>query len=600
MQHRIRPAYLRPAAIAGGVLAVGAGGLYLAGSLVNGDGIDPGTQIRGVDVGGLSKAEARQKLERELAADEGAKPLPVRFGERESAVDPGAAGLSVDTEATVDKAARSGADPVTVIGGLFRTGGDVDPVVHVDEPKARAALKDLAAKDRQKVRNGAVTFENGKAEARPARTGHTLDTDGALTALRAAYLPEKPAAETVLPTRETRPKVTAAETQRALHEFAEPAMSGPVTLDVGGSELTIGQDTLAEHLALEPDDSGRLKPRLDSEGLFKDPDVAEPLARITGGAENAELELDGDRVVAASDGRAGQEVTADALGKAVMPLLTKTGADARTGKVATKTTQPEITREKAEQLGLTEKMSSFTVNFEPAQYRSTNIGRAVELINGSLVMPGQEWSFNRTVGERTKANGFVDGTIILNDQYTKAAGGGVSTVATTLYNALFFAGVKPLEHGAHSFYIERYPEGREATVAWGSLDLRFLNDSGHAIYIKAESTDTSVTVTFLGTKKYDEVLATQGPRENVKEPEERESTSEQCEPQTPLEGFDVTVERIFKNDGVEVKREPFHTHYTPRDKITCEPKPTEPNQTDASEKPAQDQAAAEDEPTAGE
>ncbi|MDI3385515.1 VanW family protein [Streptomyces sp. B-S-A8] len=577
MQQRIRPGYLNPAAIAGGVLAVGAGGLYLAGTLINGDGIDPGTRIRGVDVGGLSRAEAEQKLQRELVAGEGAQPLAVRIGDREDTIDPAAAGLSVDTEATVDRAARGGADPVTVIGGLFRSGGDVEPVVHLDERKARAALQDLAEEHDQQVRDGAVAFKDGKPEARQARTGHTLDVDGAVTALRSAYLPEKPAARTdrtQLPTHDTEPKVTAAETGRALREFAEPAMSGPVTLDVGGGELTIGPDTLGEHLDLKADASGRLEPHLDSAGLIKDPEVAKPLARLTGAAKNAELGLDGDRVVVASDGRPGRTVTDKALGKAVLPLLTRTGAAARTGEVATRTTQPQITRESAAELGLTEKMSSFTVDFERAAYRTKNIGRAVELINGSLVKPGQEWSFNRTVGERTKANGFVDGTIILNGMYTKAAGGGVSTVATTMYNALFFAGVKPLEYGAHSFYIERYPAGREATVAWGSLDLRFLNDSGNAIYIKAESTDTSVTVTFLGTKKYDEVLATQGERENITQPKERTNTSEQCEPQTPLEGFDITVERILKDDGREVKREPYRTHYTPRDKVTCEPEAT--------------------------
>ncbi|BFO18523.1 hypothetical protein SHKM778_49110 [Streptomyces sp. KM77-8] len=226
-------------------------------------------------------------------------------------------------------------------------------------------------------------------------------------------------------------------------------------------------------------------------------------------------------------------------------------------------TQPEITRENASRLGLTEKLSSFTVDFEPAAYRTTNIGRAVELINGSVVMPDETWSFNRTVGERTKANGFVDGIMIYGDRYTKAPGGGVSAVATTVFNAMFFAGVKPVEYGAHSFYIERYPEGREATVAWGSLDLRFANDSGKALYIQAESTGTSVTVTFLGTKKYDEITSVKEPRTDVRQPETKVSTDGQCVPQTPLEGFDVTVERVFHADGREVKREPFHTRYAP-------------------------------------
>ncbi|MFC7303642.1 VanW family protein [Streptomyces monticola] len=568
MRRRIRPAQLHPAVLAGGALVVGAGGLYLAGTLLAGDDIDAGTRIHGIDVGGMSRADAERKIEKELVAGDGSKPLSLKFGDRTDTVDPAAAGLSVDTKATVDEAARTGADPITVIGGLFRSGGDVDPVIRVDEPKARAALQKLAEKNEQKVRDGAITFSQGKAEEKAPRSGHTLDADGALDALRGAYLGDGSATE--LPTRETKPKVTADETGRALREFAEPAMSGPVTLKVAGKQLTINQSVLGKHLTLKPDDSGKLTPKLDSKGLLADPAVSQPLTALTGKAENAKLRLDGDRVVVASDGKAGQEVTDKALGKAVLPLLTKTGAAARTGEVAATTKQPQVTRENAAQLGLKEKMSSFTVNFEPAAYRTKNIGRAAELINGSVVMPDQTWSFNRTVGERTKANGFVDGTIILNDQYTKASGGGVSAVATTMFNALFFAGVKPVEHGAHSFYIERYPEGREATVAWGSLDLKFLNDSGKAIYIQAEATDTSITITFLGTKKYDEVTAVQGPRENVKQPGERKNDSKKCEPQTPLEGFDITVERVLKQGGQEVKREPFRTHYTPRDKVTCE------------------------------
>jgi vancomycin resistance protein YoaR len=271
----------------------------------------------------------------------------------------------------------------------------------------------------------------------------------------------------------------------------------------------------------------------------------------------------------AEDGRAGHVITDKALSKAVMPLLRRTGA-ARSGEIATRVSEPQVTRDNVERLGLRERMSSFTVNFEPAPYRTRNIGRAVELINGSVVMPNKTWSFNRTVGERTEANGFVDGVMILNDEFHKAPGGGVSAVATTMFNAMFFAGVDPVEYGAHSFYIERYPEGREATVAWGSLDLKFNNDSGNAIYIQAESTDTSVTITFLGTRKYDEIGSITGPRTNVEEPAKKVSTDKQCVPQTPLEGFDVTVQRVFVADGRELKREPFRTHYKPRDEIVCE------------------------------
>ncbi|MFF7736395.1 VanW family protein [Streptomyces sp. NPDC007984] len=555
-------------ALAGGALAVGVGGLYLAGLVLTGGHIDSGTTVRGVEIGGLSRTEAVRKLERELGAA-GARELPMKVGDRTGGVDPERAGLSYDIQETVDRAARTGSDPISVFGGLFRSGGAVEPVVDVDEGKARAALGELAKGLDQKVRDGAVAFDDGQVRTVAPRTGYALDVNAAVGPLRDSFLHGRTEAATALPTRETRPKVSADQVRQAVRGFAEPAMSGPVTLTAAGERFTVGQEALGEHLTMRPESDGALKPELDAKGLRTEASVAGPLNAVTRTAENAKLRPEGDKAVVAEDATVGRTVSDKALGKAVLPLLTKSGAE-RSGEVEVRRTEPEVTRENAAELGLTEKMSSFTVDFEPAEYRTKNIGRAVELINGSVVDPGETWSFNRTVGERTEANGFMDGIIILDDKFQKASGGGVSSVATTLYNAVFFAGVKPVEHGAHSFYIERYPEGREATVAWGSLDLRFTNDSGASIYIQAESTDTSVTVSFLGTRPYDEIKSVTGPRENVVKPEKKVSDDKECVPQTPLEGFDVTVERVFYEDGREVKREPYRTHYTPRDEIVCE------------------------------
>ncbi|WP_331449807.1 VanW family protein [Streptomyces prasinus] len=572
---RPRIASLPPVALAGGALTVGIGGLYLAGLLLTGGEIEAGTTVRGVDIGGLTREEATRKLERHLAAAAPRK-LAVQVGDRKGVVDPRQAGFSFDVRETLDRVASTGADPVGVIGGLFRPGGgDIEPVVRIDERKARTALGELAETLDEEVRDGAVSFAGGRVEQTAPRTGYALDVDAAIGSLRVPFLRGAADSVTVLPARESRPKVTAEEVRRAVREFARPAMSAPVTLTAGGRRFTLPPAVLGEYLTMRPDDAGRLTAKLDSRGLRAAPTVAGVLNGLPTTPRNARLGLEGDRVVVAAEARPGMEVTDKALGKAVLPLLTRSGT-ARTGEVDTRQIQPEITRESAARLGLTEKMSSYTVDFEPAAYRTTNIGRAVDLINGSLVMPDETWSFNRTVGERTRANGFVDGIMIFDDQYVKAPGGGVSAVATTVFNAMFFAGVEPVEYGAHSFYIERYPEGREATVAWGSLDLRFTNDSGKAIYLQAESTDTSLTVTFLGTKKYDEITSVKGPRTNLRQPAKKVSTAEKCVPQTPLEGFDVTVERVFHDNGREVKREPFRTHYTPRDEITCEEAPGKP------------------------
>ncbi|MGW6686300.1 VanW family protein [Streptomyces sp. NPDC054961] len=560
------------AGVAGGVAVLGFGGLYAAGLLLAGEDVAAGTKVRGIDIGGMSRAEARQTLDRELGPS-AAAPVALRIGQHTEQARPAALGLSLDTGATADRAARSGSDPVSVIGRLFSSGDpDVEPVVRLDEKAARSALEDIAAKTRQEAREGSVAFEKGKPKAVTPVTGTALDVDASVGLLRSAPPRARDsAAEPVdLPVRRTEPRIGQQETERAVKEFAEPAMSAPVTLTVEGTRIPIGPAVLSRHLTLADDGQGRLAPALDAKALLAAPELAGPLRRAAPGPVEARLSTDsGGRVGVAEEGRAGRRISEHSLGAAVLPLLTRTGAAERTGEVATETVQPTLSGNTVEKLGIKEEVSSFTVEFEKAPYRTTNIGRAAELINGSLVMPDETWSFNGRVGERTKENGFVDGLIINNGQYEKASGGGVSAVATTVFNAMFFSGVKPLEYGAHSFYIERYPEGREATVAWGSLDLRFANDSGKALYIQAEATDTSITISFLGTKRYDEIRASKGPRTNVKPPATRNDSGPKCEPQTPLEGFDVAVDRVFVKGGQEVKRETLKTRYTPRDSVTC-------------------------------
>ena len=135
--------------------------------------------------------------------------------------------------------------------------------------------------------------------------------------------------------------------------------------------------------------------------------------------------------------------------------------------------EPEFTTKDARALKIKEQVSTFTTYYPYADYRNINIGRAAELVNGTVLKPGETFSLNDMVGERTAENGFTEGFIISDGIFKEDLGGGVSQMATTTFNAMFFAGLEDVEHKPHSFYIDRYPVGREATVAWGAVDLRF-------------------------------------------------------------------------------------------------------------------------------
>jgi vancomycin resistance protein YoaR len=261
------------------------------------------------------------------------------------------------------------------------------------------------------------------------------------------------------------------------------------------------------------------------------------------------------------------------------PVLTKTGAE-RSVEVEAKVVQPEFTTADAEALKITEKISDYTTEFPYAEYRNTNQGRAAELIDGTIIKPGETFSFNDVVGERTEANGFVSGTVINGGVFREELGGGVSQVATTMYNAGFFGGMEDTEHHPHAFYIDRYPVGREATVYFGSLDLRWKNTTDYGVLIRSfvkKSTPGSagkMTVELWSTKVWDKIEADASPRRNGRTPGTQYDDTNRCVPQAPVAGFDIDIIRTFIKGGKVVKTETDTANYQAADRVICGKKPT--------------------------
>ena len=251
-------------------------------------------------------------------------------------------------------------------------------------------------------------------------------------------------------------------------------------------------------------------------------------------------------------------------------------------------TEPAFTTEDAEALDIRELVSEFTTYYSCCQPRVTNIQRAAELLDGTIVLPGKTFSLNRALGKRTVENGFVSAPQIFAGRLEDAVGGGISQVATTLYNSAFFAGVKLVAHQAHQFYISRYPMGREATVSWGGPELVFRNDWPTAILMKLRATDSGITVRFFSRKLGRRVATETGepysyvaPRtitvRNGSLPAGETSTVQSA----GASGFTVQyTRRVFKGPRL-VKNERYTVRYDPQNaivevgtrKIAAKPKP---------------------------
>lgn len=545
--------------IVGALVLLGLG-LYAAAYASAGSEVKKGTTVLGVDIGGLSREEAEAKLAAELPAVIGGQ-VTVTAADKTFTLDTVKSGLAVDAAATVAKAGERSLNPGVILPVLFGAKDNLAPVLTVDEAALNAAVQGIAKKVNQKAREGRIKLENGRAVPNKPRDARSLLVEETAAALRAAYA--SGAATVTAPVRSTPPVVGQAEVDRVMREFAGPAMSAPVSVSLKGNNVTLSTAKLDDYIKITVT-GPTLTPVVDTDTMAID--VAEENPEYITPPKDARFVFERKRPKVVP-GKDGEKIDLPSFGEQMRAALVSTTARTVTATVVQ--SEPDLTTLEAENLGIVEQISTYRTNYPIAPYRVTNIGRAAELINESLVLPNEIWSLNDTVGERTTANGFVKGFVIDKGQFAEDLGGGVSQSATTVFNAVFFAGLKDIEHHPHSLYISRYPAGREATVAFGSKDLRFQNDTPTGVLIRAVAKPGWIRVSIWGTKYYDKIESVSSDRFNYKETTSITSADPDCVPQTPVPGFDINVTRVFFKDGKVVKREKFFTRYIPTDRIVC-------------------------------
>ncbi|MFF4244410.1 hypothetical protein ACFYY2_08045 [Streptomyces sp. NPDC001822] len=241
---------------------------YGAGLLLNHSEVPKGTTVLGVDIGGGTKEEAVTKLDAAFGKRAQA-PLKLSVDGKEEELAPDKAGLTLDSQETVRGAAGSDYNPVSVIGSLFGAARPADPVIPVDEEKLGVALTDLAGVAGS-ANDGTIEFEPNKAVAVPGKAGKSLDVNRSMVSVRDAYRAQVQTGEAAvveLPVAATEPTISQAELDRAMKEFAEPAMSGLVTINAGPKTIDFGPArSLPQILSMKPV-NGRLVEVYDKKAI---------------------------------------------------------------------------------------------------------------------------------------------------------------------------------------------------------------------------------------------------------------------------------------------------------------------------------------------
>jgi vancomycin resistance protein YoaR len=537
---------------------------YVLLALSSGSSAPTGTTVGGVDISGMTQEQAAQAVADELDPV-AQKKMKVKVLDSTFRIAPAEAGLTLDAAASVAPAYERTWNPLTLVSNL--TGSTTLPArVSVDETLLSAQVDVMAGAIDNPPVEPVLEVKDGVATVTPGTPGRAIDREATKSALTLALL--EPRAPVVAVVATVEPTVTQEATQQAVAQ-AEEAVSSPVTVTAGTVTASIPPAAIGHALSFTAQD-GALVPTLDGAVLHKA--IAKELRPIEVKGRDATFKIrNGKPKVVKS--KVGQGVSDDELAAAVTDVLALPATE-RSVTVPVGTREPKLTTEEAKALGVTERMSSFTQYFPYAAYRVQNIGQAAKRINGTILMPGETFSLNDTIKERTEKNGYTEGFVVgEGGVFAEALGGGVSTSATATWTAAFYAGMERVQTVAHSIYISRYKPGLEATVAWGLFDMKFRNDTPNAVFITSGITNGSINVSFWGTKQYDDIQAEYGERTGIVPFTTIYDESDTCLGQAGVDGFTITVDRVFYKDGAEVKREPITTRYKPAPEVICGKEP---------------------------
>jgi len=544
---RTLPRWLLPAALI--VLVAGVAGVFLATHALAGDGIPDGVRLPGVEFQGRDDASVRAAI---AAAEPGLEAAPIQAADGDERVRISAKAIryDLDPEATFRAVKDAGdAGPFGRLRALFGRRSstvEVNWVAYHDGERLSKEIDKLAGKLDRKPRNASVSFSGVEVVERAPRPGRELQRDE--VARRVAAALQRPGTVVPLAFGEVQPAV-GADNLEAVAEQARALLKDPVTVSVKDQPVELRPADLASALkaAAEGD---RLELRLDPDKLREA--IGPRLEQFETAPVDARLSVSGGKVTRAPS-KNGNQVDMDDLANEIL-------GGQRSVTAVFRPTEPELTTAKADALGIKKQISTFTTHFPAGQPRVKNIVRATQILQNRLIMPGERFSLNTAIGPRTAARGFVEAPAIFKGEFVKDVGGGVSQVATTFYNAVFFAGRQFNAYKAHTYYISRYPLGREATISNPYPDLVFTNDADYGILVRTATTATSVTISFYSTAD-GRTVKVEGPQVLKRRPRGVEYVTDPEKVGEGHDGYDVVVIRVITRPGQQTKRERFFTRY---------------------------------------
>ena len=537
-----------------------------------------GVEIGGVDAGQLSRSETRQLVARQ-AADLLSQPLTLVTDRGTFTFSAEQLGARVDIDRTVNTAFAVGrqgnlARDIRVQLQALNQPVKITPIISFDTGPANNALLQLArqldrpAKDAQLLLNGTAV------QAIPAENGYAVDIPASRELIRQAILTRNSAPVTLV-THTTEPAITVVEpAKNTLSEI----LSAPLSLTFDGRQWTIPPETLAAWTVIgeraEPA-PGEITVSFDEAAVSKY--FFDLAAEINRPATDAWFDIDENTFALTPIIPSQTGYTLDVAASVAMLKNLWQTPDVHQLTLPVVVTQPAVSSEHPEQLGIKELVSTATTYFKgSSKDRMKNIEVAASKFNGVVIPPGEIFSFNRYVGEIDAANGFVESLIIQGDRTAVGIGGGVCQVSTTAFRAALFGGFEIVERWAHGYRVSWYETGSipglDATIYTPDVDFKFRNDTDSFILIQTKTDLRAGTVTFnfYGTSPGRTVIISDpimenrvphGPDIYQEDPSLKPGQVKQVD--WAKDGVDVTVYRTVKEGDTVIHQDTIFSRYRP-------------------------------------
>lgn len=564
------------------LVAIPTGALYAV-DMVYPETILPGVSLNGESIGGYTRTDLIIELRQRYRSFE-QQPVTLTFRDQRWQPTLTELGVAFDIERLVNSAfalGRSG-DPLTrayELWLLWQEGIDITPRLTVDLAQTQRYLLGLAPQIERLPADAVLSLADARVVGQPSQPGTQLLVDATandvLLAIRALQPQTVP-----IRTRQIAPLIDDTDLVVA-QQIADQLLRSALELKVEDQIIVWTPERLAELLRVTPVD-GRLTVEVDKDRLAR---AVEGLAQIidTGTAE-PRLRFSDGRVRIVAEGQPGRRLRqADAV-TAIADVLMQPSPVTRTLTLPVERIEPQITAATLDNLGIVELVAEGRSSFVgSAPYRITNIRAGAARMNGVLIAPGEEFSFNRQLGEVNAENGFVEGYAIIGNRTQLEWGGGVCQVSTTVFRAAFWAGLPITERHAHSFYISWYDrfglgpngdgQGLDAAIFTGVQDLKFINDTGRWLLMQTSIDEQAqvLVVQLYGTRP-DREVRIEGPiiTNEVRAPTEPVYIDDPSLPRGTIRqtdvarsGRDVSIYRIVTEADGEVRRELFFTRFRP-------------------------------------